>query len=102
MKRKDEMLELLREYGFYNQSQCTKEENEVLRRKEKEGIPSEEGLYRDYEGSYFRLERTDMTEEELNRYLKLKSVRYLSRISMACTAAAVILFLLLCKFLFGM
>jgi len=86
---------LLEEFGFLERSYCSKEENRIAEQKRKAGQPLEEELFRDLNGDFYRLKRSDLSEEDFALYLRLKTAHILSGIRTASIFCAVILFVLL-------
>lgn len=97
-----EFSRLLCDFGYLEKKYCSREENEECKRKNKEGEPLGEGLYTDDYDRYYRLVRSDMTDAELDLYVKLKQTRCLSHIVIGIAAIAAILLIQLCRGLLGL
>lgn len=92
---KKKLKPLLEEFGFLERSYCSKEENRIAEQKRKAAQPSEEELFRDPNGDFYHLRRSDLSEEDFDLYLRLKTAHILSEIRTASVFCVAFLFFIL-------
>lgn len=97
-----EFSRLLCDFGYFEKQYCGKEENEEYKGKKKAGEPVDGDLYSDDGDRYYRFVRSEMTDDELGLYIKLKQTRCLSHIVIGVAAIAAVLLIQLCRGLLGL
>jgi len=75
---RDEMKSLLRDLGVFIKKPCTEEENKQfdILKKQKHVLPEDVYPYEQSEG-YYRLVKSDLADDEINRLIMLKQTQYL-------------------------
>lgn len=77
---KDELQQLRLEYGALEKEFCNTEECKAFKKMLKEKKPLPEGVYASQDGEFYRLRKSDLTEEEIKEFLLYKQLDFLSSI----------------------
>ena len=77
-KARDDMKSLLCDLGALIKQPCTDEENKQfdMLKKQKQRLPEDVYPYEQSDG-YYRLVKSDLTDDEINRLIMLKQTQYL-------------------------
>ena len=75
---KDEIKSLLSDLGVFRKQPCTDDENKQFYKlkKQKQQLPEDVHPYEQIYG-YYRLVKTDLTDDEINRLIMLKQTQFL-------------------------
>lgn len=82
---KQELKNSLFDLGIMEKQPCTSKENEEFKKMQKDNLSLPEGVHQyadiaDTNG-YYRIKRTDLTEDEIAQLLHFRQVKYLRSIS---------------------
>ena len=83
---KKELRDSLFELDILERQPCTNKENKEYKKMQKDGIPLPEGVHQYTESyRYYRVKKTGLTDEEIDRLLRYRQVLYLRSIRNSMT-----------------
>lgn len=77
LMKRENFTKLQEESGLRKKVICNAQESKEYEKLEKSNMPLPEGVYKleGWDGSYYRIAKTDLTEEEMRDYLFLKQLQ---------------------------